>query len=1324
MGIIALDTALPRSRPPFAADPRRSWLSVALTFERPCVHDPPSLSPRGDESMQSTKSISFPCTKLLSNGRLHGLITSAGSGYCGYDWLSLSRWQADPVADGLGYFIYLRDLDSGEVWSVTTRPTGRTTEHEHTFGGPGVFGVIAFCHGIEATLRATVCPDRDLELRQLRLSNHSSQRRRIEVTSYVEVVLNHPAADAAHPAFSKLFVQTDQQHQGATLLAHRRPRGAGEAGPWLMHAVAGGVDGQWETDRARFIGRGNGLELPAALQGGQRLSGTVGNVLDPVFALRRTLDLPAGVTAELVFGLGVGDSREQALQLRECVDDGAKVRSAFTKAEKKERALYQQLGITEAQADYYQALLAGMCYGFTELRAPAEFLAEAQATPSAFERQGIPPWGLHAVIWADHAGDDRVQELVNARRYWQAKGFNVALIIFSEESAWQQAPGESVFVRSGADMPRSDFAGIVSIARLVVRDRLPAMAELESRLALSDARILPRPVSAECPGSCDPASRALRFFNGYGGFSQDGREYVVDLRDADSCRLKLPPMPWINTIANERFGFLVSETGSGYTWSRNSREYRLTHWANDPVLDPHGEACYVRDEDSAEFWSPTPGPAPAGNDYQACHGFGYSRFIHHSHGLGQETTVFVPRHDSVKILCLRLTNNTDRHRRLSLWSFQQLVLGNSPVDHGRHVVTEFTDGVLFARSQYASEFSGAVAFATVVGGGAPTQGSGDAAAFLGRAGTLANPAALHQPGLNGRFGAGLDACAALRTEIAIAPWDDAEIYFLLGDADGRARAFDLVRRYGAADAIAEALGEVRAFWSDTLDAVQVQTPSAALDLMVNGWLAYQNLSCRIWGRSAFYQSGGAYGYRDQLQDAAALVYARPDLTRRQILLHAGHQFQEGDVLHWWHPDPIERGLRTRFSDDLVWLPYLTAFYVRTTGDYGLLEETAPYVTARQLEPGEDESYLTPSRAGFVGDVYDHCCRALDRSLTTGAHGLPLMGTGDWNDGMSRVGREGRGESVWMGFFLYRAITDFLPLCDRRGDGARSARYREYRDSLQQALEKAGWDGEWYRRAYYDNGAVMGSKDSDECRIDALVQAWSVISGAAPAERCDSALDALERHLVDEGAGIVKLLTPPFADTPNDPGYIKGYVAGVRENGGQYTHAACWVVRAMAESGRSDRALRLFEMIGPVHHGQDQAVTDIYKVEPYVVAADIYGEPPHEGRGGWTWYTGSAGWMYRVALESILGVTYENGDTLVVAPSVPSDWREYRVDLRLDDRRTRYEVLVINPAGSANYAIEATLDGFGVSCSGGRARIPLARDGGVHQVQVLLGCPSQ
>jgi cyclic beta-1,2-glucan synthetase len=548
---------------------------------------------------------------------------------------------------------------------------------------------------------------------------------------------------------------------------------------------------------------------------------------------------------------------------------------------------------------------------------------------------------------------------------------------------------------------------------------------------------------------------------------------------------------------------------------------------------------------------------------------------------------------------------------------------------------------------------------------------------------------------------------------------------LLGETTSREIALALVEKLRAPGAVDAVLAEVRDFWRDTLGAVQVRTPLPEVDLMLNGWLAYQNLSCRIWGRSAFYQSGGALGYRDQLQDAAAMIYARPDLTRAQIRLHAAHQFVEGDVLHWWHPAPLEKGLRTRFADDLLWLPFITAFYVRSTGDAGVLDEVEPFVRARLLEEGEDEVFLRPEAAGVSADVYEHCCRALDRSLTQGAHGLPLMGTGDWNDGMNRVGREGRGESVWMGFFLHRILLDFMPLCEGRGDAARVERYSAYRDHLARALNDAGWDGAWYRRAFYDNGAVIGSRESDECQIDALAQAWAIISEVAPPVRAAQAMDALEERLVSDRDGIVRLLTPPFVDTPHDPGYIKGYVAGVRENGGQYTHAACWVVRAMAEMGRHARAAQLLRMLSPVSHAETPEQVGTYQVEPYVIAADIYGEAPHVGRGGWTWYTGSAGWMFRVALESVLGFTLEGGEAIVLAPRIPNEWPEVSMSYRLPGSQTRYELRVLNPDRQAAGVRHATLDGQPLATGeAARAlRIPLVDDGATHRVEVVLGGPA-
>jgi cyclic beta-1,2-glucan synthetase len=813
----------------------------------------------------------------------------------------------------------------------------------------------------------------------------------------------------------------------------------------------------------------------------------------------------------------------------------------------------------------------------------------------------------------------------------------------------------------------------------------------------------------------------LQFWNGYGGFSTDGTEYVIRLQP-DACgRLKQPPLPWVNVVANLRFGFLASETGAGYTWSRNSRENRLTPWYNDPVLDPHGEALYLRDEDDGTFWSPLPGPVPQPAPYEVRHGFGYSRYRHLSWGLEQEVWLFAPREDPVKIAQIQLRNVSGQPRRLSLFGYARLVLGVLPEDHAADLVIEqdTATGALLAEN-HNREFAGHFAFAAIVTSDhAPVHVSGDRARFIGHHGSPARPAALERDEvLNGPLGAGLDPCFALQVTLTLEPGATVECAVLLGEGENRDEVRRLIGRYRQEGAIAAVLAEVREFWCDRLSAVRIQTPSPALDLMVNGWLAYQTLSCRLWGRSAFYQSGGAFGFRDQLQDAAALVYHDPALTRRQLLLHAAHQFQEGDVLHWWHP-PTSCGIRTRFSDDLLWLPYLATFYSRTTGDWTVFGEPVRFLKARELEPGEDETFLTPEPSGEVASLYEHCCRALDRSLTQGAHGLPLMGTGDWNDGMNRVGREGRGESVWMGFFLYAILGDFIPVCGQHGDYNRARRYAAFRRHLAEALNEHAWDGEWYRRAWYDDGAALGSAASDECQIDALAQAWAVISKAAPWARAEAALDAVERHLISEADGLIRLLTPPFEDTPHDPGYIKGYVAGVRENGGQYTHAALWVVRALAELGRRDRAAKLLDMLKPIHHALTPEAVAVYQLEPFVVAADVYGAVPHVGRGGWSWYTGAAGWMLRVALESILGLEEVEGHTLRLRPCIPDQWPGFHLHYRLPNGDAVYDIEIRNPDGHAEQVVAVETDGVNGAVEEGAACIPLFRDGKAHRVIVTL-----
>ena len=1255
--------------------------------------------------MTTSASRSSPAGRLLSNGRYCTLLTASGTGYSALAGTALTRWRGDHTEDADGWFIYLRDLDSGQCWSVGAQPMAAAGAVYSSGASDGGMWLGCDHAGIEARLDITVAPDSDVELRTLVLRNGGDGARRIEVTSYLEVVLNGRGAEASHPAFSKLFVQTEHTAGGA-LLARRRPRGADEAGVWLAHAAQGGAEPQFDTDRKRLIGRGGSLAAPRAMAGGP-LAGTAGNVLDPAFALRRTVALDAGASGTVAFRLGAAGSREAALAL---LDSAA----APAAAALGQQALLAGLGLSAAQAGYFEELAIAILYGDPALAASEQLRRRSGGSAAMPGDYRLPASQALCFVQAHGADDPVAETLLAAAAYWKALALPLHLVLAGATADWAGRAGPATLL-DPERVPRADLDRIACLAQAMFDER--TLPQFGSARPAPRSRVL-HPQTQAGLGSRE----VLQFFNGDGGFSSDGKEYVVRLKWDRATGLGRPPLPWTNVIANEQLGVLVSETGAGYTWSRNSREHRLTPWSNDPVCDPHGEALYLRDEDGGAWWSPMPGPAPAAADYETAHGFGYTAFRHASHGLEQACTVFVPRDEPLKIVRITLRNTGSASRTVSLFSYQQLVLGGTPADAGRHVVTDIADGVLLATNRMAGPFADGVTFAALLApGDGPRHFTADRAAFLGAHGSVAHPAALEQARLDGRCGAGLDPCAAFQARLTIAPGASVECAVLLGEAKSGDGALALVQRYRLPGKVDAALAAARQFWTGTVGAIEIATPVPAIDLMVNGWLAYQNLSCRIWGRSAFYQSGGAIGYRDQLQDASALIYTQPAMTRRQIRLHAAHQFVEGDVLHWWHPAPIAKGLRTRFSDDLLWLPYVTAFYLKTTGDWSVLDEVEGFLSAPLLGEGEDEVFLKPEQSGTSADVYEHCCRALDRSLTKGAHGLPLMGTGDWNDGMNRVGREGRGESVWMGFFLFRIITDFLPVCERRGDAARIASYGAYRAHLAAVLNDAGWDGAWYRRAFYDNGAVMGSSDSDECKIDALAQAWSVISGAAPADRAQQALDAMEAQLVSDRDGLIRLLAPPFVNTPQDPGYIKGYVAGVRENGGQYTHAACWAVRAVAEAGRGERAAQLLEMLSPVSHALTPEAVATYQVEPYVIAADIYGFDPHVGRGGWTWYTGSAGWMYRVALESVLGFTLEDGKRIRIKPVVPSSWPQFSIRYRLGDGATVYRIKVSNPGAAAQAQVmAATLDGAPAALEAGAALLPMLADGLAHEVTIVLG----
>ncbi|GAB5536611.1 MAG: hypothetical protein Rubg2KO_28600 [Rubricoccaceae bacterium] len=1242
---------------------------------------------------------------LLGDASLSALVTSDGTGYVSFEGVDLTRFRGDALADTDGLLVYLRDLDTGRVWSAGRQPVGGQRA-----GSAGLTANEATSEWTDdsLTVKTIWTVEEGVFVGRVHIYNLSGRTRRIELTTYAEVALNSRAADAGHPAFSKLFVQTERVPDQPVLVAKRRPRSPDEVPLWMAHAMFGAdADVSHETDRMRFIGRGRDVHAPAALDAGAELSGTVGAVLDPVVSLRRTVEVAHGTTEVVTVGLTGGRSRDAVL---------TQVQSVVEGQEAPAREPFQP----ERGHVWAHGLLGALVYGTPEYRAPLHDLGTLTPGDWSLDRFGLSPARpLVLVRVASSSGQAALNELAVAHRFWADRGLAVSLVALADGA--EVDADETVTVLHAADLSADELAFLNAAAHVYADDQTPRMAEPERDPSARDRYTMPsangRNGQADSEHQLDASG--LREFNGIGGFSPDGSEYVIHLTPGPDGRLVRPPLPWVNVIANPSIGFIVSETGSASTWSANSRLNRLTPWANDPVSDPFGEALYVREDPvegdgiGADFWSPTGGPAPAPGPIEIRHGFGGSTWRAERNGLAQTVTQFVAREDAVRFTRVELTNTSDRPRRVSVVSAARLVLGALAEGSQRFVVTERDGDAILAQNPTAGEFAERVAVVGAVAPeGAKVSLTADRAAFLGGK-SLAEPRALtNGRQLDGATGTGLDPAAACHVSLDLTAGETQEVTFLLGQGADRAEAIELRGRYASSKDVQTAYELAMGFWRDLTQTLQIETPEPALDLMVNGWLPYQNLSCRIWGRSAYSQSGGAYGYRDQLQDASSLSMIRPELTREQILRHASHQFPEGDVLHWWHP-PLSKGIRTRFSDDLLWLPLLTSHYVEMTGDAAVWDELTPFVDARQLEPGEDEAFLIPERLEQTATVYEHACLAIDRSLAVGANGLPLMGTGDWNDGMNRVGREGKGESVWMGFFLYDILGRMAPLAEARGDAEHAIRYAEHREHLYKVLNNVGWDGDWYRRATYDNGAWLGSKQSDECQIDTLAQAWSVLSGAAPPARAAQALDAMERQLVDEDAGLIRLLTPAFDVTPHDPGYIKGYVPGVRENGGQYTHAALWAVRALAKAGRSERAAPLLAMLSPVSHGDSPETVETYKAEPYVVAADVYGVEPHVGRGGWTWYTGSAGWMWRVAVESILGLTVENGTTLVLRPCIPDGWPGFSV---------RYRV----PDGSAVLRIEvsrgelaAALDGESVAAADGGVRIPLPRDGKEHVLRLAI-----
>ena len=1285
----------------------------------------------------SSPNTPVPEVQLLSNGRYHVAVTNAGGGYSRWKDISVTRWREDTTCDNGGTFCYLRDVASGKFWSTAYQPTlKRADAYEAIFSDARAeFRRRDLDYDMHTEI--VVSPEDDIELRRTRITNFSRTRRTIDITSYAEVVLAPPASDTLHPAFSNLFVQTEIMRRQRAIVCTRRPRSLEEHPPWMFHLMtahgADIVEVSYETDRMKFIGRGRTVANPAAMSGRSTLSGALseseGSVLDPIVAIRYrlTLDPEAVATIDVVSGLG--ETRDSCMALVGKYQDRRFADRVFDLAWTHSQVLLRQLNVTESDAQLYGRLASSIIYANSSLRADTDILRKnyrGQSGLWGYAISGDLPIVLLRV--EDPSNIDLVRQLVQAHAYWRLKGLAVDLVIWNEdrvgyrqllqdqimgliaaglEASSTDRPG-GIFVRLSEQISNEDRILLQTVARVVISDNWGPLADQINRrspVKTTVPRLKPtRPPRPESSGVVAKPRLDLIFFNELGGFSPDGREYIIT-----TTRGQTTPAPWVNVLANPNFGTVISESGTAYTWSENAHEFRLTPWDNDPVCDSGGEAFYIRDEECGLFWSPSPLPSRGLTPYTSRHGFGYSVFEHTEDGISSEMWVYVAMDAPVKFTVLKVRNKSGRSRRLSATGYAEWVLGDLQPKSRMHIITKVdpTTGALFALNPYNTEFADRTGFFDVAE--ATRTLSGDRTEFIGRNGTLRSPEVMTRARLSGKVGVALDPCAAIQVPFELDDGQEREIIFMLGAGRNADDAGRLVSRFRGHTACRRALEAVWQYWNHTLGAVQVETPDPSVNVLANGWLLYQTMACRLWARSGYYQSGGAFGFRDQLQDVMALIHTEPRLVREQLLLCAAHQFPQGDVQHWWHP-PAGRGVRTHCSDDFLWLPLATCRYVLNTGDTGVLDEPVRFIEGRPVSADEDSYYDLPHASDEIATLYEHCVRAILNGLRRGEHGLPLIGSGDWNDGMNLVGEHGKGESVWLGFFLYEVLMQFTGIARLRDDAAFAERCQVEASQLRSNIEQNGWDGEWYRRAYFDDGLPLGSAGNAECRIDSIAQSWSVLSGAGDAVRSRAAMEALDKHLVLREHKLIQLLDPPFDKSDLNPGYIKGYVPGVRENGGQYTHAAVWAAMAFAAVGDSSRAWELLAMINPVNHAGSLEQVSTYKVEPYVVAADIYAVSPHIGRGGWTWYTGSAGWMYRLILESLLGLRLET-DRLHFAPCLPGDWESFRMHYRYRETVYHITVLQTNNGGTTN----VILDGRGQP----DMTILLVDDHQEHTVEVRL-----
>lgn len=1342
MSLMALDNILNDNifRERFHSNPNVKSAEVLLqekvpsriVYERQQKFEPmedkqskPNIIPRRFNTSKTT----IPKVQLMSNGKYSMMITNSGSGYGKREDMTIYRWKKDVTLDSSGMFFYVKDIKNDYYWSTTYEPCKKEGNSYEVIFSQYKAEFKKKEEDILAYTEITVSNEDDAEVRRITLTNNGNETKVLEITSYCEVTLSPFDADIVHPAFSNLFIRTEFLQELECVIANRRPRAKGQRKPHVMQCIT--IDGealgvaQYETSRVNFIGRDRNLINPIAMEHDMQLKNSEGAVLDPIISIRKRIKIEPGKSCRIAFTTAITDSREDSLELAKKYREFANVDRAFDLAYNQHIVDMRYLGLKSPQANLYEEIASKILFINDSYKKREEYIKNVKRGQESLWKYGISgDLPILLVIIREESHIDLVRQSLNAYEYLTKKGLKVDLVILNLQDTIYTQPLQDaihnlisssfardkenvsggVFLNNKSTFEEEDINLLMAISSIVLDGEKGLLSKQISEEVFDnnqekDINFIKKEYSYE---PYDFKVGKLEYYNDIGGFDLENDEYVIILNEG-----KTTPAPWINVIANRNFGFIVSESGSPYTWYKNSRENKITTWSNDWVSDPPSEVIYIRDEENGDIWSITPEPIRDNNKYVIRHGFGYSKFQHQAFGIAGEVTMFVPMNENIKICKIKLNNTSNIDRKLSLTYYAQLVLGVVPQKTNIHIATYLNEKkkYIYGINPYSGVFGNLNAYLKIIGG-SDESFTGSRTDFIGRGKSLGDPLGLKKEKLSNSVGAGMDPCLAESVKVSINKGEEKTLLVILGEDESIENVENLINKYEHIDNAENELQNTKTYWKELLHTIKVNTPDETMDLMLNGWLLYQTIVCRIWARSAFYQSGGAFGFRDQLQDVMAAGYVDSNFMREHILYSATRQFTEGDVQHWWHP-VVDSGIRTRFSDDLLWLPYVTVDYIKRTGDYSILDEEVGYLEDRPLEEGEDERYTISQKSDKKGTIYEHCINAIERGLKFGPHNIPLMGSGDWNDGMSEVGNKGTGESVWLGWFLYSILDGFKEISKVKNDKDRVEKYQDMQKYLKENLNKNAWDGNWYRRAYFDDGTPLGSIENDECKIDSLAQSWAVISGAGDKEKVKTAMESLEKYLVKKDTGMVLLLTPPFESSKLEPGYIKGYVPGVRENGGQYTHASTWVVLAMAMLGKGEKAWRIFNMLNPINHTKSYFECERYKVEPYVITADIYGREPYVGRGGWSWYTGAAGWMYRVAIEGILGLKFKGNRGFVIEPNIPKDWNGFDIEYNRD--KCKYIIKVISGEEE-----KVLVDGNEQK----ENIIPFLKDG-VHNVEVFI-----